>query len=461
MLWAAIGIVTAAALWWLLRPLMKSGGAEEASTGRAGHDLAIYRAQLADVDRDLERGTIPENEAEAARIEIQRRMLAASEAGNRETDSRAPGLAAAIPLALIAGFGAAGLYLVNGVPGQPAQPFASREKGDGGRAKAIARLQARQSELEAQTRKTPGDARAWAELGYVRARMGRPDAAATAYGRALDLKDPAIKRAPLLAAYGEALVEAAEGTVTPAAHRAFTRAVAADPREPRARYYLGLADIQAGKIEAGLKIWLALEAESTGNAAWLKSLRARMARIAAKNKIDLAALRKTLPAAKGPTKKDVKAAKALTPEQRAAMIASMVDGLEARLKDNPGDWQGWVRLGKSRRVMKQYDKARAAYARAAALQPDNIAVLVDYGQSMLEADPPKPGKPFAPEFVALMQQIEKRAPKNAVALWFLGLSARADGRPKAARDYWTRLLPLLPEDAPQRKQLEAQIKSLP
>lgn len=458
MLWLSIGLITAGALWWLLRPLLRTNSS---SANRADHDLAVYRAQLADVERDVERGVIPESEAEAARLEIKRRMLAVDASTSKSPDAKSPGLSAAIPLALIIASGAAGLYLINGAPGMPALPFAAREKTDDRRAKRVAKLQTRATELEARTKAAADDARAWAELGFVRSRLGKHDGAATAYGRALDLKDPMLKRAPLYAAYGEALVEAAGGTVTPAARRAFEQAVAADASEPRAQYYLGLADVQAGKVEAGLKRWLALEAVAPANAPWLKTLRTRMVRIAGENKIDLAALRKTLPAAKGPTRKEVDAAKALTPEQRAAMIAGMVDGLEAKLKANPDDWQGWVRLGKSRRVLKQHEKAVAAFAKAAALQPGNVAVLVDYGQSMLEANPPEAGKPFAPDFVSLMQRIEKLAPENAVALWFLGLIAQTEGKPEAAKAYWTRLLPLLPEDAPQRKQLEAQLKALP
>jgi len=58
----------------------------------------------------------------------------------------------------------------------------------------------------------------------------------------------------------------------------------------------------------------------------------------------------------GPSAEQIQAAQEMTPEQRAEMILAMVDGLAARLEDNPDDEQGWARLIRARTVLGQDEK---------------------------------------------------------------------------------------------------------
>jgi cytochrome c-type biogenesis protein CcmH len=123
LLWLILACLTAIVLLVLLRPLARESegdATEAASSAREGFDAAVYRDQLAEIDADRARGLIGEAEAEAARIEIARRLLAtdgkarASAGAQREgATSRAAliGVTALLPLVAL------GFYLSYGSPG--------------------------------------------------------------------------------------------------------------------------------------------------------------------------------------------------------------------------------------------------------------------------------------------------------------------------------------------------------
>src|SRR5262249_53084060 len=176
--------------------------------------------------------------------------------------------------------------------------------------------------------------------------------------------------ADLQSLYGEALSAAASGQVTPKAKDAFAAALDLDPKEPRARYYLALSDAQAGHLEMALKQWVALEAESPADAPWRQALAGQIDATARQLGRDPATLpgRASLapPAsANGPTDQDIANAANMTEEQRAAFINRMVSGLAARLKDQPGDVDGWMKLGNAYEQLGRRDDARGAWREAA------------------------------------------------------------------------------------------------
>src|SRR5271167_527464 len=93
---------------------------------RGSFDQAVYRDQLQELDRDLARGLITPADADAARLEIQRRLLATDKVQAPPSRlSRSPVLAL-IVFVVIAG-GAVGSYLWLGAPGLPDEPFAARK----------------------------------------------------------------------------------------------------------------------------------------------------------------------------------------------------------------------------------------------------------------------------------------------------------------------------------------------
>ena len=126
-LWVIFALMTAAAIFAVVWPL---GRVPRASTG--GSDLAVYKDQLKEIDSDRASGLIGEAEAEAARLEISRRLLAAAEApsgaGTAATGSRRPErrrLAAVAALAVLT-LGPLGFYVALGSPNIPGEPAFAR-----------------------------------------------------------------------------------------------------------------------------------------------------------------------------------------------------------------------------------------------------------------------------------------------------------------------------------------------
>ena len=369
--WLIAGFLTLAVAGFLVWPLFRSR--PELREG-ADYDIEVFRDQLAEVDRDLARSAVSVEEAEAARVEIGRRILAAdAHRGNLQTP--AEGLAhrlrpimAGLLVVIVAG-GAAALYRILGAPGLPALPFAERAAPASAdkRSLDLAQLAKR---LQTRLERTPDDHRGWRLLGRTYMALSRYPAAVTAYERALGLEDG---DAGLHASYGESLTLRAEGTVTPAGRTAFEAALTRDPKEPMARYYLALAAYQAGEKKKALKGWTDLIADLPADVPWLSLVRSRAEKAATELGLDVAAVipaprpaaRRPAPASSGgPSAEDLAAAAKMSPADRKEMIEGMVAGLAARLEKNPKDFQGWMRLIRSYVVIGEKEKAAAALATA-------------------------------------------------------------------------------------------------
>jgi len=208
---------------------------------------------------------------------------------------------------------------------------------------------------------------------------GRNAEAAAAYGKAVAL-DP--NNAEYLSAQGEATVLAAEGSVTPAAETIFRRAVAADPGDPRARYYLAVAKDQRGDQEGAMNDWVALLKSAPPDAPWAPEVRTFVEKVAADRKIDLSGRLPPMQTAqapmavpmgappmgaapRGPDSQQIAAAQNMSEADRQQMIQGMVSGLAERLKQNPKDRAGWERLMRARMVLGQTQQAAADYRDAA------------------------------------------------------------------------------------------------
>jgi cytochrome c-type biogenesis protein CcmH len=262
--------------------------------------------------------------------------------------------------------------------------------------------------------------------------------------------------------------------VTPAAKAAFAATLAIDPKDPRARFYLALAESQAGHLDAALGAWVALESESPADAPWRPMVAAEIEETAKKLGRDPASLpgRKPPPpvppppsgtpatangGAPGPSAEDMAKAAAMTPEQRAAFIDSMVKGLADRQKDHPGDIDGWLRLANAYDKLGRADDAFTAWREAATRAPDRLDTQIAYAAA--GAVRAERGAPPA-DFEATVARLQKLAPDNPLGLYCAGLIALAHGDKAGAKSYWQKLLAVMPEGSPQRQQLEARIASL-
>jgi len=445
-LWLAGGALTLLVLALLVAPLLRPRASAER---RLDYDLEVYKDQLAELERDASRGLIAPAEAEAARLEIQRRILAAANTAVAPAAARSrPAVAIAIVLGLP--FAGGALYLGLGRPGLPSQ---SAVRDAPPTDPAIARKLA---ELEAKARANAtslADRVALAEFEFENRRFR---SAAESYRIALGLSNG---RGDIAGLYGEALTRAAGGLVTEPARKAFERALAADPKDVRAIFFLGLAESQAGNARAALERWLRLEAASPADAGWLPTLRQEMTRVAREAAIDLAALRRELNLSpRGPTARDMEDAEKLSPEQRMQMIRGMVANLEARLKENPKDIDGWKRLGRAWSVLNEHAKAAEAHRRAHELAPDDAQIMADYAAAIIRAQPQ--GKEITPEAVAVLKKLLVKDPDNALALFYLGLAEADAGNKDQAALHWKKLLERLPPDAPIRDLIKKRLAAL-
>ena len=344
--WILVAILTAAVAAVLLLPLMR---AAEPLPSRHSHDIEVYRDQLGELARDREAGLIGSEEAELARAEIARRMLAAS-AADQAVAERTPKrllsnrLAQAFIFLCLPAVGLC-LYLTTGSPGVPAQPLAARLADPGDDVNILI------AKAENHLALNPQDGAGWDLLAPIYMRHGRVDDAVAAYDRAIRLLGPTPAR---MGGYAEALVAQAGGLVTSEAQNALQKALALDPDDPRSAFYLALGLKQEGKHTDALAAFRKLAERSPADAPWLSLVNQHMAELAA-------APAGPGPAAPGnPAPGDIAAAEEMNAGDRQAMIRGMVDSLASRLKEDPANLEGWMRLIRSYVVLDQRDRAKDA-----------------------------------------------------------------------------------------------------
>jgi cytochrome c-type biogenesis protein CcmH len=461
-LWLALIAVTAGVLVALCVPLLRE---DRLSPPRARRELAIYRDQLAELQCEVDAGRIAPAEFKPAETEIQRKMLTSAETVDpAEAAAATPmrgraALAALVLIATVIPIGAFAVYLSVGSPGLPSYLF------DPARATAEAKAQQQIGEMTALVEKLaqhlkhePNNAEGWALLARSYGVLHRNKEAAQAYERLYELSGRDVRYA---GDYGEALVLAADGEVTPVAQALFDQVVKADASEPRARFYLGLAKAQAGLAREAIAMWRSLETDSPPGSAWLPSVRDMIASVAAKAGIDPASVTTTSTApivqAPGPTTGDIAAAQSTSPGAQQKMIRDMVEGLAQRLAANPGDLEGWKRLGQSYLVLNEPTKAQQAYARAVALAPIDTELLTAYADATLMAPGPIE---IPPQSVDALRQVLKTDASNPTALWFVGLAESQANRAPEAAALWKQLLSELQPDTSAYRAVQARIEAL-
>jgi len=383
MLWVIAALMTAVVLAALLFPLLRTRLADVPA--RAEYDIAVFKDQLSELDRDIERGLLNEDEAEAARVEILRRMLAAAgmEDAGRDTNPGQSRLLAAV-IGIIVPVASFGFYLYLGEPNAPNQAFAKRNI-----AEEISQRQGKldkrevlqmTAKLEESLKKDPMNLQAWKLLARTYLTISEFERALAAYEQAMEVGS---RHPNIVSSYAEALVMQAQGQITVKARGLFQDIFEADALNPKARYYLGLSLAQEGRVTEALQAWVDLRAVSPFAARWLGAVDMQIERAAKdlgiapwsiKPTPEALALAKTLPpptsstpSVPGPNRADMEAAQKMTAGDRSKMIRSMVKRLAERLADEPDDLEGWKRLARAYEVLGETEKAKQAKARIKAL----------------------------------------------------------------------------------------------
>jgi cytochrome c-type biogenesis protein CcmH len=259
--WLIAAILTLIACMAVLWPLVRAP-----QGALAGHDVEVYKDQLAEVERDAGRGLIEAEQAELARAEVARRLIKADQASVLAANAqpaaagsavRMIGLAAVLAVPLIAW----GLYAVLGAPGVPDEPLQARLDRNPAQ-NSIEELVVR---AERHLANNPDDARGWQVLGPIYLRQGRHADARMAFANAIRLGGPT---AALETGLGEALVGMAGGVVTVEAVTAFQNALRQEPNEPRARYFLATALAQQGNMTEARQALEAMRAVLPADSPW-------------------------------------------------------------------------------------------------------------------------------------------------------------------------------------------------
>ena len=338
--WILVAILTAAVAAVLLLPLLRR---PSASANDAGHDVEVYRDQLEELKRDEATGLIGATEAELARAEVARRLIAASKAEAKEK-ARTSGrnrLAQAFVIVVLPAIGLC-LYLATGRPDLPAQPLAERLANPGNDINILI------ARAENHLARNPDDGAGWDLLAPIYYRSSRMEDSANAYAQAIRLLGESPER---LDGYAEALIALADGVVTADARKPLEASLKLKPDNPRTRYYLALALEQEGKKPEAQAAFKALAKDSPADAAWLPLVNKHIAALGEGG---------ATPALGNPTADDVAAAQDMSTGDRQQMIAGMVENLAAKLQENPDNFEGWMRIIRSYVVLDQRPKAEAA-----------------------------------------------------------------------------------------------------
>ena len=365
LLWIILACLTAIVLLVLLRPLA-SVGSDDRSVD--AFDSAVYRDQLGEIDRDRARGLIGEEEAEAARVEIARRLLAADSKAEASAGissdtgrARAATIAVAVALPLLA----LGLYIVYGSPRFPAQPLAARLQDPS----SDQNLEALVARVETRLREHPEEGEGWDVIAPVYMGWQRYADAADAYAQAIRLLGESAKR---LSGQGQALVLANNGVVTEEARRALERAVALDQTLLEPRILLAIAKEQDGQFQAAIEDWRALLDNAPKDAPWREMVEKKIVTAEA----HLAG--KPMTEAEGSTSQQLEkvpgdadlaasqnpAAQNMNLAERQAMIETMVQRLATKLDQDGGDLAGWLKLVRAYSVLERKADALKAFERA-------------------------------------------------------------------------------------------------
>lgn len=355
--WLIAALLTLLATLAVLLPLTRRG---QVTLPAEKNDLEVYRDQLREVEADAARGMIDTQSAEQARIEISRRILNAEKASHsisttavKAGSARVLSLIAVLSVPLIAW----GIYPLFGKPDMESMPLAARLEAGPERG-SVDQLVAR---AEAHLAQNPDDVRGWDVLAPIYMRLGRFNEAVNAYRSSIRIAGEDFAR---IQGLGEALTAVAGGTVTAEADSFFKKAAALKPEDIRPQFYLAQGEMQDGHPDVAATRLRNFLAKAPADAPWRGQIEQAIARLSGS-----ASDAQAEP--KGPTSGDIEAAASLSTEDRQAMVEGMVSRLDASLRENGQNLDGWKRLVRSYMILNRREAALDALNRGLDALADN------------------------------------------------------------------------------------------
>lgn len=373
--WTITAVLTIAVLATLAHAMLRGTASDRPP---AAYDIDVYRDQLRELERDMARGVLSEEDGERALTEVSRRILAADAALQKHKQApRSSGGTVVLGLALGAVVaGAYVIYMQLGAPGYGDLALADRiEAAETMRNERPSQAQAEASlgeqsapanadtdymvlveRLRQAVTTRPDDVQGHELLSRAEERLGNFAEAHVAKAQVIALKRDDASAADH-SQYADLLILAAGGYVSPEAEGVLERTLAIDPTDGPARYYFGLMMAQTGRPDTALRIWDQLLRQGPADAPWIAPVQAQIEEIALRAGVNYA-----IPAigtGRGPTADQIEAAQDMSPAERMEMIQGMVAGLSDRLATEGGPVEDWAQLISALGVLGQMDQARA------------------------------------------------------------------------------------------------------
>jgi cytochrome c-type biogenesis protein CcmH len=356
LLWIIAALLTAIVTIIIISPLGRLQ-----SVVHEADDVSVYKDQLLEIEHDKKQGLLEEDQADAARTEVARRLLAAAQRPKPQNETKSHRIvwAKAISILLLPLL-TVGLYILLGNPALSDFPLKQRQN------KAIESndISMLVKRVEEHLSNNPQDGKGWDIIAPVYVQLDRLDQAVEAYQNAIRILGSTAERQSNM---GEVLVTKNDGRINDDALDAFKKAAELDKNAIKPRFFIAKAYEQDGEIDRARQVWQELIDKAPTDASWLSSAKSELAMLDKKNT--------PVPVGQMPTREDVENASRLNPEEREAMIESMVAKLAERLKQQPEDKDGWLRLIKSYKVLGRDEEAGKAYTTALQLFADNKEMI--------------------------------------------------------------------------------------
>ena len=358
----ALILLSIVALLFVLVPYVRGG--REAVT--EAPDISVYKAQLFELENDISRGLVDEDEGKRTRTEIERRLLKAANLQSPEISMKSFNnihMAFLVIIVMISG----GVYAVLGTPGMPDFPrpenIITPENEE--QAKLLAEIEGNIEKVRDRLAVAPDEVQGWAYLAHQLLNLGKFQEAAEALYQA-HLLEP--DRFDYQLMYAESLIMASSEQVTPAAKVILNKAAKMDPNHPGPKYYLGLAEYQAGEVEIAYESWKSIREELTDDDPMKRLVDVWINR--AEVTLGLA---DPLPEGRAPSisREQAEIIQNMSEDEQTELIQQMVMQLAAKQEENPSNIQGWIQLSRSYMVLGRKEDAIAAMQSAVDNAPED------------------------------------------------------------------------------------------
>ena len=347
-----------------------------------------------------------------------------------------------------------GGYMMLGRPDIDATPLADRaiERQKAQQTAKANQDKARQAleEAEAAAKANPDALEPQLILAMQAARQSRFDIEQSALQRAREISNDAPEVLSMLA---EAFTREAEGTVTLPARKLIANVLSVNPDDPRALYLAGLAAYQDQEFALAIESWQAVLEVTSPDAPFQQIVIENIKRAAKEGGLELP----NESALSGPSQDDIAMAADMSPEERQEMITEMVASLAEKLQDNPNDFAGWQRLARAYEVLGNEAEQIRALIGAANAHPSDEASQLAALEIIFTTDQGRQWLNEARQMTARLAQADNRRPETLLFQIYFARLANDSEQERRALEI---LLEELPQDAPQRPNIEADIQKL-